>query len=233
VDAGGAPFDGEPVTGSEPSEGVPGEPPKATAAADVGSTITAPPPVASNGSRRSLVIGIVGAAVVVVLVVLGVFVFFKVSAAISAGSGTATLTWTPALGSGDSDTGPPQPFTGTIGGHSMSGVSTFVLPANPTGPDALRNAQVFHYKGSFDGKSFDLGGQIGGQSINSVVLLITGTYDGQAVHAVLSPPSNPNLTNPPIPFHGTIGKWKVKGIIRGPTGSGQKQTATATYTVSS
>jgi hypothetical protein len=230
VDAGGAPFNGEPVTGSEPSERLPGETPKATAATDVGSSITAPPPVASKPSHRSLIMGIVGAAVVVVLVVLGVFVFFKVSAAISAGSGTATLTWTPTLASGNN---PPQPFTGTIGGHSVSGVSTFVLPTNPTGPDALRNAQVFHYKGSFDGKSFDLGGQIGGQSINTVILLITGTYDGQAVHAVLSPPSNPSLSNPPIPFHGTIGKWKVKGIIRGPTGSGQKQTATATYTVSS
>jgi hypothetical protein len=232
VDAGGEAFDGEPVTGSEPSDGTPPGLRNDTPATEVGPSITAPPPVASNGSHRSLIVGIVGAAVVVVLVILGVFVFFKVSAAISAGSGTATITWTAAPGS-ENGSSPPQPFTGTIGGHPVSGVSTFVFPSHPTGPDALKNAQIFRYKGSFDGKSFALDGQIGGQTVNTLVLLITGTYDGQAVHAVLAPPSNPNLSNPPIPFHGTIGKWKVKGIIRGPTGSGQKQTATATYTVSS
>jgi hypothetical protein len=233
VDAGGEAFDGEPVTGSEPSDGTPPGLRNDTPATEVGPSITAPPPVASNGSHRSLIVGIVGAAVVVVLVILGVFVFFKVSAAISAGSGTATITWTAAPGSENGSSNPPQPFTGTIGGHPVSGVSTFVFPSNPTVPDALKNAQIFRYKGSFDGKSFALDGQIGGQTVNTLVLLITGTYDGQAVHAVLAPPSNPNLSNPPIPFHGTIGKWKVKGIIRGPTGSGQKQTATATYTVSS
>jgi hypothetical protein len=230
VDPSDGTFESEPVAGSESSGALPPDPPIGAAVGDGGSSANVEPAAGPKGHRRSLTVGVVGAAVVVVLVVLGVFVFFKVSAAISAGSGTATLTWAPTLASGNN---PPQPFTGTIGGHPVSGVSTFVLPTNPTGPDALRNVQVFHYKGSFDGKSFDLGGQIGGQSINSVVLLITGTYDGQAVHAVLAPLSNPNLNNPPIPFHGTIGKWKVKGIIRGPTGSGQKQSATATYTVSS
>lgn len=223
-------FESEPVAGSESSGAIPPDPP---AVGDGGSSANVEPAAGPEGHHRSLIVGLVGAVVVVVLVVLGILVFFKVSAAISAGSGTATLTWTPTLGSGDSDTGPPQPFTGTIGGHPVSGVSTFVLPTNATGPDALTNTQIFRYKGSFDGKSFNLGVRIGGQTINTAVLVITGTYDGQAVHAVLSPPSNPNLNNPPIPFHGTIGKWKVKGIIRGPTGSGQKQTATATYTVSS
>jgi hypothetical protein len=233
VHAGDGTSDSEPGSSSEPSGGLPADPPIGAAAGDGGSSANVEPAAGSKGGHRSLIIGIVGAAVVVVLVILGVFVFFKVSAAISAGSGTATITWTPAQGDDNSETGPPQPFTGTIGGHSVSGVSTFVLPANPTGPDPLRNVQIFHYKGSFDGKSFNLGGQIGGKTINTAVLLITGTYDGQAVHAVLSPPSSPNLSNPPIPFHGTIGKWKVKGIISLPTGSGQKQTATATYTVSS
>jgi hypothetical protein len=72
-----------------------------------------------------------------------------------------------------------------------------------------------------------------GISAHQNAFLITGTYDGQMVNAVVGPPPSPNLNSPPIPFHGTIGKWKVTGVIHSPSGSGQKQTATATYSVTS
>jgi hypothetical protein len=97
-------------------------------------------------------------------------------------------------------------------------------------PPFLQNVQYFHYKGTFAGKPFALGVGI---STKQVAFVITGTYDGQTVKAVVGLPASPNLRSPPIPFHGTIGKWKVTGIIHSPTGTSQMQTATATYTVSS
>jgi hypothetical protein len=180
-------------------------------------------------------IGLVGAVVVIAVVIVGVFIFNEASAALSAGSGTATITWTSAPNNGDTTGNPPQSFSGNIGGHPVSGVSTFTLPStfnplNGSTPADLHNVQFFHYKGTFGGKPFALGVGISG---HQDAFLITGTYDGEMVKAVVGPPASPNLSSPPIPFHGTIGKWKVTGVIHFPSGSGQKHTATATYNVTS
>jgi hypothetical protein len=172
--------------------------------------------------------------VVIAIVIVGIIVFNEASAALSAGSGTVTITWTPAPNNGDTTGNQPQSFSGNIGGHSVSGVATFTLPStsNPLKGSTpfLQNVQYFHYKGTFAGKPFALGVGI---STKQVAFVITGTYDGQTVKAVVGLPASPNLRSPPIPFHGTIGKWKVTGIIHSPTGTSQMQTATATYTVSS
>ena len=181
-----------------------------------------------------MIIEVVGTVIVIAVVIVGIFVFSEASAALLAGSGTAMITWTPAPNNGDTTGNPPQSFSGNIGGHPVSGVARFTLPSTSdplagTTP-ALQNVQYFHYKVTFAVKPFALGVGI---STQQVAFVITGTYDGQTVKAVVGPPAHPNLSSPPIPFHGTIGKWKVTGIIHSPTGTSQMQTATAAYTVSS
>ena len=204
----------------------------------------APPegPAAPKSHRRSLIIGIVCVVVIAAVVVPAAFVFDAATAAISSGNGTATITWTSAPGSGDASSNPPQSFSGTINGHTLSGVATVAIPTGAANPfanskGAPKNVQIFQYKGSFDGKPFDIGVfihyPVSLGSTGSTTFTIDGTYDGQAVHATLGPPANPNLSNPPIPFSGTIGSWQVKGIIHGPNGTNGKQTATATFTVNS
>jgi len=121
-----------------------------------------------------------------------------------------------------------------IGGHSVSGIATFTLPSaskplQGSTPD-LQSVQYFHYQGTFAGKPYSVGVGI---STQQTAFVITGTYDRQTVKAVVGPQASSNLHSSPIPFHGTIGRWKVAGVIHGPTGTGQMQTATATYTVSS
>jgi hypothetical protein len=220
--------------------------PDATAPAEMSSapTATSAPtyePSVPKSHRRSLIIGVIGAVVFAALVIAAIFIVSATSAAISAGSGTATISWVSAPGSGDTSGNPPQSFSGTINGHSLSGVATLAIPAgsNPlsdtTGPP--KDVQIFRYKGSFAGKPFDIGLfirlPVSAVSTSGEAFAIEGTYDGQAVHAVIGETANPSLSNPPIPFSGTIGKWRVLGFIHGSTGTGQKQTATATFTVSS
>jgi len=199
------------------------------------------PALRSNIRQRSMIIGLVCAVVVIAAVLAGIAIFNKASAALSAGSGTATITWTPAPDNGNAAGNPPQSFRGTIGGHTVSGVANFASPDrfNPLGgPSGIENAQILHYRGTFAGKPFVLGLSIGAQpgvAINSQQgdFVIKGTYDGQRVNAILGPPVNPNQSSPPIPFHGTIGKWTVVGTIHLPAGTSQKQIASATYSISS
>jgi hypothetical protein len=183
---------------------------------------------------RTLIFGVLGALVVIALVIGGVVIFNKANAALSAGSGTATITWTSTSG-GASNSNPAQSFTGTIGGHPVSGVATFTTPTtiNPTSRTQLLTPgyPFFHYKGSFSGKTYNLGVGI---STAAEGFVITGTYDGKKVNAIVSAPANTsgNSETTSASFHGTIGEWKVTGTIQGPTGSGRTKTVTATYTVS-
>jgi hypothetical protein len=103
--------------------------------------------------HRSIMIGLIGAVVVIAIVIVGIILFNKASAALSAGTGTATITWTSAPNNGDSAGNPPQSFSGNISGHPASGVSTFALPStfnplNGSTPADLHNVQFFHYKGT-------------------------------------------------------------------------------------
>jgi hypothetical protein len=194
------------------------------------------PPTQRN-NRRPLIIGAVGAAVGAVLVIVGIVIFDEASAAISAGTGTATITWTRAPNNGDTSTNPPQPFSGTINGHALSGLATVVIPTGSTNPfvsstGVPKSIVAFRFKGSFDGKPFNI--TLGIQyptsttSANTGALSIEGTYDGQAVHAAIGAPTNPtssippltfgaptntnpNQPSPPVPFSGTIGHRKVMG----------------------
>jgi len=208
-------------------------------------TVTAAPtyePSAPKTHRRSLIIGVIGAVVVVALAIAAIFIVSATSAAISAGSGTATISWVPTAGSGDTSGIPPQSFAGSIGGNSLSGVATTVLPPGGTNPFGTTTGdsqyiQVFRYTGSFAGKPFNIGisfkAPLSLSASSKTSLFVNGTYNGQAVHAVVGAPSNPNQASPSVPFSGTIGKWQVSGIIHCCSATNNERSATASYTVSS
>jgi hypothetical protein len=220
--------------------------PDATAPAEVSSApaVTSEPtnePPAPKSHHRSLIIWVIGAAVVTSLAIVGFVVFDEASAAISTGTGTATITWLTPTSGYPSTGNPPQPFTGTIAGHPVSGIAT--NPITPQGSDPglapgsiPSTIKVFRYRGTFAGEPFDLGVFIHTPftGLNPYVLFtIKGTWNGQAVNAVVTTPVNANGPRPQILFHGTIGRWRVSGFIHGPTGTGRTQTVTATFTVSS
>ncbi len=207
---------------------------------DVPSGDAAPPAPdpAARASRRRLVIGLV--AVLVVAAVVGVLILVvgkKVEAAIATGSGTATVTWTPAHPGGASTSFTPQSFSGSINGNSLTGVATSPLASsssNPFTPGSTAKAELFRYRGTYDGKPYTIGvflqGPLSGTD-PSVQFSVSGTYGDQPVRGVIGP-APANSTSAAIPFHGTIGDWKVSGTLHGPTGTAQQQTATAQFTVS-
>ena len=234
----------EPVpNGGQRSDGGAADRSGAATASDSGPSSVSGPAVSSKSPRRSLFIGVVVAVIIVIAAVVGFIIVGSEAAAIlSAGKGKATITWTPAMGNGNSIGNPPQTFTGTINGNSVSGISTLAISAssaksllNPT--KSKGSIQVFKWKGTFGGKPFDLGMFIKyplSLATGSGSFVVKGTYGDNAVNAIVGPP-RPYASGqliPPTPFHGTIGQWKVTGVISGPTGTRQVQTATATFTVS-
>jgi hypothetical protein len=184
--------------------------------------------VAEKGHSRRYIIGagVVGIGAVVAGLVIAES---GTSSAIAAGKGTATITWIPAPGSGSTGDGganPPQPFTGTINGIAVSGISTTTLTAS--GVESLGNSsiatrskiQFFRWKGKFGGKPFDLSLSIQVQRGTGTVVVrfpqfkVTGTYAGEEVSAVVAPPSSASpMTSAPIDFHGTAGDWQVSGVL--------------------
>ena len=185
-------------------------------------------------------IGLVVAGVVAVVVVVVALVAGKsVVAAIETGSGTATVTWTPAHPSDATTSFTPQAFSGSINGNSLTGVATSPLASSsassdPFSPGSTAKAELFRYRGTYDGKPYTIGiflqGPLTGTN-PSVQFTVSGTYGGQPVHGVVGP-APANSTSATVPFHGTIGEWKVTGTLGGPTGTAQQQTATAHFTVS-
>ena len=113
----------------------------------------------------------------------------------------------------------------------MSGVSTTLLTENsgsPTNP--YSETPVFRWKGTYGGKPFDL----------RVILFddghpfgVAGTYGTETVKASVAVPTTQDTDQAhiPIDFQATIGLWKVSGVIGGPAGGNEKQTARATFTV--
>lgn len=139
--------------GFGPTTGSSGQSPSGAVSSDVVQRDVDDQAVPLKSHRRSLIIGPVAAVVVVAVVIVGIFAFNEASAALSAGSGTATITWTPAVNNGDTTGNPPQSFTGNIGGHSLSGVATFTLPTSTTSPlvgtkVASSDVQIFRYQGT-------------------------------------------------------------------------------------
>jgi hypothetical protein len=199
--------------------------------------------VSPKNRRRSLIFGVVAAVILVGVVIAGLLVWSEAAAVISAGNGTATITWNPATGGSTSLGNPPQPFTGSINGNAVSGLATTSLSTNSPNPllnpsAAPSEVQMFRYRGKFAGKPFDLGMYVKVPIKVSTALLsfvVKGTYNGQAVYAVVTPPpsTSPNGSgSSQADFHGTIGQWRVSGAISSPTGTSQRQTATTTFTVS-
>lgn len=181
---------------------------------------------------------IVVAAVVVVLVVVGGvgIVAARTSGAISTGNGTATFTWTSASPSENTSSSngvfqiPPQPFSGEINGIAVSGVSTAVtknlssLTAPRTKPS---NVEIFQYKGSFDGRPFDIGLFVRLTPTGSPLVsngFVKGSYDGDPVNGVVGEPSSGRPGgSKPAHFHGTIGDYKVSGSSSGPQVAGRRR----------
>jgi hypothetical protein len=208
---------------------------------------------ASNGAGRSrwLYVGI-GAAL---LVVAAVFVIVAATSGssnpFSPGAGSATITWTSAAVTGN-DESPPQPFGGTINGVSVSGVNTTDLSSLEglgLGVSAKKplTIHLFEFKGMFDGKAFALGVFVEyphGFSLSTAgsstpKINLAGTYGNEKVQASLTTPgsglSNPEAVNSsaPLLFRGTIGDLKISGQVQDPTRHGTRNTAKATFTISS
>ncbi len=203
------------------------------------------PPEAAPPPRRSrgLAIAIISAVVLLIVVGVGVGIYVATQAnTIGLGSGIATITWKHTAGSvnpisGISINPPPQPFTGSIEGRTISGTSTFILP----GPSSLASRSSFSYQrytGTFDGKAFNLKVTVTGLSSDpsspgsttNASFVVDGTWGSDKVHAVVPTPTNPNGNT--AGFHGTVGQWKVTGTITGPTNNGSIAKATASFTVS-
>ncbi len=188
--------------------------------------------------------------IVAAVVVAAVVIYDKASTALSAGSGTATITWVPTPGNAPGVIFPPRTFVGTIGGKKLVGHaavkvvtvghSTLILGSPPSSTVVISD-----YDGSLGGKPFAI---VQSDRPNSTdpaqndPLLYGGTFDGMRVNLMLGAAPGLSLTaavvhhsgatRSPIHFFGTIGTWRVTGLIDFPTWTGDEQTATATYRVS-
>ena len=232
---GAGPGGGEPFEGAEP-DGAGSFSAASDESRSTGTPLAEGPDSSMTGHSRRWIIGagVVGIGAVIAGLVVAES---HSSGAVSAGKGTATIGWNPVPGAGgitNGSVGPPQPFTGTINGVAVSGVSTTLLTSNSLGsvtkPLSEKNIPIFRWKGTYGGKPFDLreilfddGSPFG----------VAGTYGDQSVKASISGPTMQNAddVHVPIDFQATIGEWKVSGTISGPLGGGGKQTARATFTV--
>jgi hypothetical protein len=197
--------------------------------------------VTTRGHRHRLVFGLVSAVIAVGIVMSGLVAWSEASTIISAGRGTATLTWVRATSGGGSVGNPPQSFRGSIDGHAVSGIATTPLSASTTSraTKSPQEIQIFRYKGTFAGEPFDLGMYIrtpfpasSFRSVTGPSFMVKGTWNRQQVHGLVGMVTNASSQSAPVSFHGTIGKWKVSGTFHAPTGNGQRQGAMATFTVS-
>ena len=183
----------------------------------------------------------VGAVTVVVLV--------TDNSGIHEGAGTATFTWVPVHqeDSVSSTTPAPQPFTGDIEGHAVTGTSTLVIPSSPvssTGQLPTGPTPVFRYEGTFAGSPFDLtvdytyptstgsGTAAAAAALAAPRFTVTGTYGHSAVRATVSLSAAVPTADRPARFAGTIGQRKVTGTISSTTGTSAHRSVTAHFVVS-
>jgi hypothetical protein len=190
-------------------------------------------------TRRMVIVGaivVVAALVVVALVLL----ISNVSNALSTGTGTATITWTPAKGTQPIIGNVPQPFGGSIKGTPVSGINKTTVNFKDYGSAFTSSKstvvfQVFRLTGSLDGTAFNLGldYRIHPKALANSQILVKGTYGSLAVTGTIAPPSAAQSLegSPPLHFRGTVGDFKVSGIIYSPKGDANRQTARATFTV--
>ena len=189
--------------------------------------VEGPPP--KKNSRRMVIGGIAAAAIAGLGVGSGIAVSDSdTPTTISAGRGTAAITWTPT-------TNTSQPFTGTIGGIPVSGVSTLTIqssgpykPLNPSRKPFLDEFPIFRWTGTFGGKPFRLNVSLKLASpakytplhIEFAGFTVSGTYGADRVQGLPGPPRSvdPAKGNVQFSFNGTIGNSNVSGECIGPPG---------------
>lgn len=73
----------------------------------------------------------------------------------------------------------------------------------------------------------------GAPPVGSPLFKVTGTYGTQKVEMVVPYPSSAaqDDRSSPIGLHGTVGQRRVSGLVHGPRGTDERQTAMATFTV--
>ena len=152
-----------------------------------------------------------------------------------AGPGTATITWHSLQPAPGSTQGPPQPYTGTVAGIPVSGLSTPVIPPAPSSGAGLslpHRLALARWTGRFLGQNFALTVTflLGNTSLSlgSFTVDIDGTFGSQPVRFTAVPISSNSNT---IRFQGTIGHHHVTGTIGSATKTGASNEATATFTV--
>jgi hypothetical protein len=216
--------------------------PDSTAPSQLPGAGPAPTAKRSRSARTWIIVAIV--AVVVVVGAIGAVVIVADSAAIHDGPGTATFTWTPihqSISSGSS-TLPPQPFTASINGHSVTGTATTILPNSAdalSGSPSSQPVPAFRYTGQFAGQPFSLVLSFHFAGIAALTtsptnfrITVVGTYGHMPVAAVITAPTNGPSSTGPAHLTGNIGHWKVTADIPAPTGTPTSQSATVRYVVS-
>ena len=151
------------------------------------------------------------------------------------GSGTATLGWHSVQPTDATTQGPPQPYSGTVAGIPVSGISNPVRPYRLPGPGggvSLPSPLTLgRWTGSFQGHAFTLNVSFATSALanlNSVTVDIVGTLGSQAVRFTAAPTGkNPNV----VIFQGTVGRHHVTGTVQPFQATGADHKATATFTV--
>jgi hypothetical protein len=186
--------------------------------------------------------------VVVVVGVVTAAVLVKDSTAIHDGPGTATFTWMPARQDTSSPSGspPPQPFTASISGHSVTGTGSSIVNQSSIaslfqGSSSSKPVPEFRSTGQFAGKPFSvvLSFQVEGQDPLTIAtapsaklrFTVAGTHGTMPVTGLVTVPPNGPTDTRPARLTGNIGHWKISADIPTSTGSSDKQSATVRYVV--
>lgn len=132
-----------------------------------------------------------------------------------------TITWQ----GGARGLGTPTPFSGTVGGQSVSGDAVAPQPTSSTAPIVISK-----WTGTYEGKPFDLAFTIGLSSLSggSPTLTISGSYGTSKVRGSATSVGNSSE----VSFSGTVGSHHVQGTITNIKRQGGKTTALARFSVS-
>ena len=154
---------------------------------------------------------------------------------ITSGQGEAVIRWTPGTASTSETENPPQPFSGTIDGRPVAGVSRVLIPPDAPVPQSVQNVPLQGLQGTFGGKQFDLSltlaAKTGASGEVSEGFKVTGEYASTPVDVFVGAPEpavdSVHAGRPTVRFSGTVGALKVSGTIATP----HRQSATASFTV--
>jgi hypothetical protein len=168
---------------------------------------------------------------------------------LASGRGTAVISWKgtggPAIiawdGTGRFSAPTRQSFSGSIEGLPVSGIATTVLNASDiqslVHPSPGTLLHVFQWRGTFDGKPFSLGVYAGTGSLavlgspGNVGFTVRGIYGSMKVLAAVSASNSDSTVSSVASFIGSIGPYRVSGVVNAPTGSGTHHSSTASFTI--